>query len=62
MDGDRTEPLEDFESWLLCLVTRAVEADEVSEALLMELQAEIEAAKERPENEGHAAGRLIRQP
>ncbi len=51
--------MEPFESWLLRLVAQAVESGEVPEALLTELQAEIEAAKERPQEEGHAAA--IRQ-
>jgi len=36
--------METFETWLLRRVAQAVEAGEVPEALLMELQAEIEAA------------------
>ncbi len=40
--------MDTFESWLLCRVAQAVEAGEVSEALLTELQAEIEAAKVSP--------------
>ncbi len=51
--------MDTFETWLLRLVAQAVEADEVPAALLTELQAEIEAAKERPQEEGHAAA--IRQ-
>ncbi len=53
------EPSESFESWLLHLVAQAVEAGEVPEALLTELWAEIEAVKESPQKEGHAAA--IRQ-
>ncbi len=48
------EPMESFESWLLCRVAQAVEADEVPAALLTELQAEIEAARDRPQEESHA--------
>ena len=44
-----------FESWLLRRVARAVEADEVPETLLTELQAEIEAAKEVSPEEGEVA-------
>ncbi len=40
------DPIGVAESWLLCRVARAVEVGEVPEALLTELQAEIEAAKE----------------
>jgi hypothetical protein len=53
------EPLEGFESWLLHRVDQAVEAGEVPEALLTELQAESESAKESPQEEGQAAA--IRQ-
>ncbi len=53
------EPSESFGTWLLRLVAQAVEAGEVPEALLTELQAEIETAKERPQEEGYAAA--IRQ-
>ncbi len=59
MAGGFLEPIEAFETWLLRRVAQAVEAGEVPEALLTELQAEIEAAKERPQEEGHAAA--IRQ-
>ncbi len=59
MAGDMCEPMEGFESWLLHRVAQAVEAGEVSVDLLTELQAEIEAAKELPQEEGEAAA--IRQ-
>ena len=59
MAGDRTEPLENFETWLLHRVGQAVEAGEVSADLLTELQGEIEAAREVPQDEGEAAA--IRQ-
>ncbi len=49
-----TRSMEPFESWLLRLVAQAVEASEVPEALLTELQAEIEAARDRPQDESHA--------
>ena len=49
------EPIVVFESWLLRRVARAVEADEVPETLLTELQAEIEAAKEVSPEEGEVA-------
>ncbi len=39
------EPTDSFESWLLRRVAQAVEAGEVPEALLTELQAELEAAQ-----------------
>ena len=42
MDGDKTEPLENFETWLLHRVAQAVEAAEIPADLLTELQAEIE--------------------
>ncbi len=47
-------PLEPFESWLLHRVAQAVEAGEVSADLLTELQAEIQAARDRPQAESHA--------
>ncbi len=49
------EPIAVFESWLLRRVARAVEAGEVPEALLTELQAEIKAAKEVSPEEGEVA-------
>ena len=49
------DPLETFEPWLLHRVAQAVEAGEVSADLLTELRAEIDAARERPQEEGHAA-------
>ena len=49
------EPREPFESWLLSRVAQAVEADEVPEALLTDLHAEIAAAKERSQNEADVA-------
>ena len=49
------KPIVVFESWLLRRVARAVEADEVPETLLTELQAEIEAAKEVSPEEGEVA-------
>ncbi|MFI5341638.1 MAG: hypothetical protein ACHQ7N_17585 [Candidatus Methylomirabilales bacterium] len=48
------EPVEPFESWLLRRVAQAVEAGEVPATLLADLQAEIEAARERPQEEGYA--------
>ncbi len=59
MAGDMAEPLEDFETWLLHRVAQAVEAAEVSADLLTELQAEFEAARERPLDESEAGA--IRQ-
>ncbi len=55
MATEPIEPIEAVESWLLRCVVQAVEAGEVPAALLTELQAEIEAAKESPQEEGHAA-------
>jgi len=46
--------METFETWLLYRVAHAVEAGEVSGDLLTELQAELKAARERPQAEGHA--------
>ena len=46
--------MEAFEPWLLRRVAQAVEAGEVPAALLAELQAEIEAARETSQEEGHA--------
>ena len=54
MVSDPTEPIGAFEPWLLRLVAQAVEAGEVPEALLTELQAEIEAAMENPQEQAHA--------
>jgi hypothetical protein len=53
--GETPEPQTDFEAWLLRRMTQAVEAGEVSGNLLTELQAEIEAAREEPQEEGEAA-------
>jgi hypothetical protein len=47
-------PAEPFETWLLQRVARAVEAGEVSAALLTDLQAEITEAHEKPSDERHA--------
>ncbi len=52
---DSPKPTENFETWLLHRVDLSVEAGEVPANLLTELQAEIEAAKESPQEEGHAA-------
>ena len=54
MTVDLPEPLEGFESWLLRRVAQAVEAGEVPADVLTDLQAEIEAAKDLPQEEGHA--------
>jgi DNA-directed RNA polymerase specialized sigma subunit len=43
-----------FEAWLLLRVAQAVESGEVPAALLTELQAGFEAARERPQEESHA--------
>ncbi len=59
MGNETLEPIEAFESWLLRRVAQAVEAGEVPADLLGELSAEVQAARERPEAEGHAAA--IRQ-
>ena len=59
MTADPADPMERFQTWLLHRVAQAVEAGEVPADLLAEPQAEIEAAKERPQNEGRAAA--IRQ-
>ncbi len=48
------EPMDPFEPWLLRRVAQAVEAGEFPAALLTELQAEIEAARDRPQEESHA--------
>ncbi|HSD52502.1 MAG TPA: hypothetical protein VLG48_13950 [Candidatus Methylomirabilis sp.] len=47
--------MDTLEPWFPCRVAEAVEAGEVPEALLTELQAEIEAEKERPQEEVPAA-------
>ncbi len=49
------DPTDAFETWLLHLVREAIEAGDVPGGLLVELQAEVEAARERPQAEGHAA-------
>ena len=54
MGGDAMEPLEPFEPWFLRRVAQAVEAGDVSAGLLTDLQAQIEAAKDLPQEEGHA--------
>ncbi len=59
MTEDPAGSIKSFQTWLLRRVAQAVEGGEVPEALLTELQAELEAAKERPQKEGHAAA--IRQ-
>ncbi len=53
MTADPGDPMESFQTWLLRRDAQAVEAGEMPADLLAELQAEIEAAKERPEHEGH---------
>jgi hypothetical protein len=53
------EPPEGFETWLLRRVAQAVEAGEVPAELVTELQSELAAARERPQEEGRAAA--IRQ-
>ncbi len=55
MAADPPEFMEGFEAWILRRVAEAVEAGEVSGALLAGLQAEFEAAGERPQAEAHAA-------
>ena len=52
------EPVESFEPWRLRRVAQAVEAGEVPASLLTELQTEIQAARGRPQAEGHAAAIL----
>lgn len=47
-------PMDAFEVWLLRRVAQAVEAGGVPGSLLTQLQAEIDAARERPQEEGHA--------
>lgn len=55
MVADTPGPIEDFESWLLHRVAQAVEAGEVPADPLIDLQAEFDAARERPQDEGYAA-------
>ena len=55
MGSEFSEPMDAFESWLLRRVAQAVEAGEVPATLLGELQAEIKTARERPQEESHAA-------
>ena len=59
MPSTLPEPAESFKVWILRPVAQAVEAGEVPAGLLTDLQADIEAAKEILQNEGHAAA--IRQ-
>ncbi len=47
-------PTESFETWLLRRVAQAVEAGELPAALLAQLQAKVEAAREKPQEERHA--------
>ncbi len=54
MADETPEPLKDFEGWLLRRVAQAIEAGEVPADLLTKLQAEFEAARERPQEEAHA--------
>ncbi len=54
MGNEIPEPVKSFESWLLRRVAQAVEASEVPADLLTDLQAEIEAAKDLPQEDGHA--------
>ena len=54
VSSDSLGSMESFETWLLRRVAQAVEAGEIPAALLAELQAEIETARERPQEEGHA--------
>jgi len=49
-----SDPTGAFESWLLHRVEQAVEAREVSADLLTDLQAKMEAARDLPQEEGHA--------
>jgi hypothetical protein len=55
MADDIPKAMDAFESWLVRRVGQAVEAGEVPADLLTELRAEIEAARERPQEGGHAA-------
>jgi len=55
MPSEYPDEMEAFERWLLRRVAQAVEGGEVSVALLAELRAEIEAARELPQEVGHAA-------
>jgi hypothetical protein len=55
VDGAMPEPMDTFKPWLLHRVAQAVEAGEVPVDLLVELQAAFEAAREKPQEEGHAA-------
>jgi hypothetical protein len=50
--ADTPGPIEDFESWLL---HRVAQAGEVPADPLIDLQAEFDAARERPQDEGYAA-------
>jgi len=58
VESDISDPMETFEPWLLRRVAQAVEAGEVPASLLTELQTEIQAARGRPQAEGHAAAIL----
>jgi hypothetical protein len=46
--------METFETWLLRRVAEAVEAGDVPQDLLAELQTEFAAARERPQAQSHA--------
>ncbi len=54
MDDGSPEPLDCFEAWFLSRMAQVVEAGEVPSSLLTELQAKIEAARDRPQEESHA--------
>ncbi len=54
MGNDTPAPIETVECWLLRRVAQAVEAGEVSAKLLTDLQAKFEAARAKPQEEGHA--------
>jgi len=51
---DTHDSMDSFETWLLRRVAQAVEAGEVPAGLLTDLQAEVGAAKDLPQEEAHA--------
>jgi hypothetical protein len=54
MRSEAQDPKEAFEAWLLDRVAQSVEAGEVSGELLTDLRTEMERARKRPQEEGHA--------
>ncbi len=54
MTADPADPMESFQTWLPHGVAQAVQAGEVPADHVAELNAEFEAAGERPQEDSHA--------